>query len=166
MACGALPFPSASLDQLIAAAAAGRYAPLPHGVAREVVEIVHGTLCVSPDDRLSGAELWALPWTARDSGHAGREEGAGAAPLMCGECDEESLPLLADPSPTQCRGGGGAGASRLLRLREAGSRLLCAPGWAGALRAGALRVAAVGLYAAICVFALWREERSSVMSKI
>ena len=82
---------------------------------------------------------------------------------MCGECDEESLPLLADPSPTQCRGGGGAGASRLglLRLREAGSRLLCAPGWAGALR-----VAAVGLYAAICVFALWREERSSVMSKI
>lgn len=153
-------------------------------MAREVVEIVHGTLhptttllgarrvltrlalwtgtlCVSPDDRLSGAELWALPWTARDSGHAGREEGAGAAPLMCGECDEESLPLLADPSPTQCRGGGGAGASRLLRLREAGSRLLCAPGWAGALR-----VAAVGLYAAICVFALWREERSSVMSKI
>ena len=143
-------------------------------MAREVVEIVHGTLhpttsligarrvltrlilwtgtlCVSPDDRLSGAELWALPWTALDSGHAGREEGTGAAPLTCGECDEESLPLLADPSPPRCRGGGGAGVSRLLRLREAGSRQLCAPGWAGALR-----VAAVGLYAAICVFALAR----------
>lgn len=125
---------------------------IPDSVPRGAAEVVHAMLCESPDDRMSVRELIASPWVVQGGfldgcddvadrlNHSDEGKHGGADFSPCGECDVESVPLL------NSRGGVSRAAGWLLSQRLQKRTLF-------------LRAAAAVIYAAACVYGIYRHMR-------
>mmetsp|Transcript_26151 Transcript_26151/g.84416 ORF Transcript_26151/g.84416 Transcript_26151/m.84416 type:complete len:895 (-) Transcript_26151:747-3431(-) len=151
MMTGTLPFRGETMCELVQQVTDCRF-EIPDSVPRGAAEVVHAMLCESPDDRMSVRELIASPWVVQggfldgcddvadrlDHSDEGKYGGADFSP--CGECDVESVPLL------NSRGGVSRAAGWLLSQRSQKRTLL-------------LRAAAAVIYAAACIYGIYRHMR-------